>query len=389
LALCGRIIQKYVAKKWDSVVSCYPMPTRVFQKSVLFFVSLYSVAAVSAQNVEVGKVALASTDNKFLQAHADIGDTGELHASNPKINQEETWFMYRVGDANNHQVALANYRNHYYIQRHSGGATNHRAEATAHDIGGESTWTMISGKDYGLAADIVAFRAYDGSFLKAYNEGRNADGERGEVYVDMSGPLRDGAWNGWWRMGEVTWDPQPGRSFWTVMGDGINWFAYRLDDVLSWAFGGAGASTSGTGKPGSTESCSNLPPVPAATTTRWVHAYCLGVVPTDYPGKFYPENDLKKNTRVECDMIEHHKTEPTHYMENQACNEGFHEGAGCEPINNMIVAATQPTTPAPPGATKPVPPVEPPLPASQKNVFQKFGHWIANVFKGFGHLFTR
>jgi hypothetical protein len=301
--------------------------------NILFSVSwrwLYPPFADDA-TIRLRKVALASTDSRFLQAYSSVGATGELHASNAKINQEETWWLYKTGNIASHQVALANYRNNYFLSRHSGGATNHNAGAVDHDLGGASTWTMILGTDYGLAGDIIALRANDGSYLKAYGEGHNADGEPGEVYVDMSGPSPDRNWNGWWRIGEVTWEPQTGTDPWTEMGDGVNTFFRWLGYALEFTFGGSG-SPNNIPPAGPAVSCTNLPPVRQSTTARRVHAYCEGVSPSDFSWTFYPEDDPYSNLRVECDIQEHHRTQPNHYVIHQACDIGMTTVPGCEDV---------------------------------------------------------
>jgi hypothetical protein len=127
---------------------------------ILFSISwrwLYPPIADNA-TVRLRKVALASTDNKFLQAYSSVWATGELHASNAKINREEAWWLYKTENIADHQVALANYRNNYFLSRHSEGAANHNAGAVDHDLGAASPGPLVSGSDYGLSGDIAHFR---------------------------------------------------------------------------------------------------------------------------------------------------------------------------------------------------------------------------------------
>src|SRR5215813_1237692 len=49
----------------------------------------------------LGMVGIKSQEGRYLQAHTD----GELHSSNEKRNQEETWFLIEV-DKDNHIYAL-------------------------------------------------------------------------------------------------------------------------------------------------------------------------------------------------------------------------------------------------------------------------------------------
>lgn len=70
----------------------------------LFIVLLSTASGLSAQSKTlIGTVALRSHWGRVLQCHCDGRDNGELHASNEKINQEETWHLYQIGDPKDHK----------------------------------------------------------------------------------------------------------------------------------------------------------------------------------------------------------------------------------------------------------------------------------------------
>ncbi len=207
---------------------------------LLLLVAFPCTTTVIAQgNVQKQKIALSSRNGQFLQCTCSTGGDGTTHANNQHINKEEAWWLWTVGNPNSHQVALGNYRNGYYLWRHPGGANNHRVRVI-HDIGPASTWTMVSGADYGLPADHIALRAVDGAYLKARDGGghANAEGENGEVYVDMGGPTKDPNWVGWWRMGEVNFDPTDGPNTFTSIGDGMYVGIKWVGNAIAYAFTG-------------------------------------------------------------------------------------------------------------------------------------------------------
>lgn len=165
---------------------------------------------LQAQDVNLGMVKLASKYGAYLQCHCAVGDTGELHASHTDQYQEETWYVI-LRDHDRQRVSLQNFRNGYFIQRHTGGAGNHRAETIAHNMDGFWTvWVVIHGKDHGLPDNFVAFQSMaDNSYLLANPPGQNASGERGEVYTENDPTLGDANWQGWWRITAVPTDPGP------------------------------------------------------------------------------------------------------------------------------------------------------------------------------------
>ena len=68
-----------------------------FKTAALALAVLLAGVKGYGQAVRTKRIALASTDNKMLQAYASVGASGELHASNSHINQEEAWWLYVVG----------------------------------------------------------------------------------------------------------------------------------------------------------------------------------------------------------------------------------------------------------------------------------------------------
>lgn len=280
-------------------------------------------------NVQKALIALSSANNDKLQCTCSVGGDGVMHANNQQVNQEESWWLWTVGDSSSHQVALQNYRNGYYMWRHPGGSSNHRVRMI-HDIGAESTWTMIMGKDYGLPGNYVAFKAYDASYLKAWNGGGNSDapGEGGEVYVDIGPPSSDPNWAGWWRMGQIGWTPTPGHDVWNTIGDGTNAILGKIYDALKFIFDGP-TPAQNIPPPPPRFSCSSPPAVIRSTTDRWVHAFCRGVTPTDYPGPYYPSNDPFAAQRVQCDIDLHHKTQPSHNVVSVTCDAAARGTSDC------------------------------------------------------------
>ena len=266
---------------------------------------------------------------------------------------------------------------------------------------------MIAGSNYGLAPDIVAFRAYDGSYLRANKGGDNAAGERGEVYVDMASPTPDRNWSGWWRIGEVLNDPPPGSDIWTALGDGVRWGVLAVRDGIGFWFNKDPAMTDGGTTGGTTASsplsCSNLPPVTPSDTAHVVHAYCEGVIPSDFSGTFYPENDSYQSLRIDCDIEAHHRLRPTHAVIHQACDVGGSNGPGCESVNHVVDTARHdaPTPNDGPAVGKPSPDTPanrsgvaatlPPAGSSavdQPSVGTRVAHWFGGLFRTMGHFFT-
>jgi hypothetical protein len=194
---------------------------------------LVVLPGAKAQPASRGMIGLVSTDGKFLQAHASVGADGSLHASNPHRDEEETWWLISLDQAN-HKVALANFRNYYFLNRHTGGAGNHRVLTNSHDIIGTAIWTIVSGKDYGLSEDFVAFRAYDGAYMLANSGGDNAAGEPGEVYMEMDPQPGGGNWKGWWRLSEVADRPQPGHDFWNSTAGAIVKVGTTIGGAVAW-----------------------------------------------------------------------------------------------------------------------------------------------------------
>ena len=174
----------------------------------------------------LGMMTLLSVHNRYLQSHSSFGANGEMHASNPQHNQEETWFLFEV-DKSAHKYALANWRNSYYMNRTSGNANVHRVMVNSHDPVASAIWTLASGKPFGLP-DSLAFQAYDGSWLMANPENQNAPGEPGEVYVERNaGPHADPKWQGWFKATTQTTPPTPGDNWPNTL---LDWLRHAVSN---------------------------------------------------------------------------------------------------------------------------------------------------------------
>lgn len=170
--------------------------------------ALLNCSRVEAQT-DLGLVGIKSIHNRYLQAHTD----GEMHASNPKRNEEETWHLVEVDKAN-HVYALLNWRNHQFVSK----KTNGCVPANSTTLSASEKWIMVSGKKYGVD-NAVAFKSFaDGTFIGANKPGKDDDcgGEVASKSADTP-PVNKGDWPGWWVM-EAATAPEPGKDFWTGVG---------------------------------------------------------------------------------------------------------------------------------------------------------------------------
>ncbi len=152
--------------------------------------------AAAAQAVQsIGLMGARSMANRYLQAHTE----GELHASNPQRNEEETWVLVQV-DPSNNVYALLNWKNARFLSKQRG-----CAPAVATSIGPSEQWVIVPGSAYSIAnaapTEItVAFRnVADGTYLVTNGPG-NDTGCGGEVSATgrAGPPAADGGWGGWW-----------------------------------------------------------------------------------------------------------------------------------------------------------------------------------------------
>ncbi len=277
-------------------------------------------------NVRKDKFAFASPSGNVLQCTCSVGGDGALHANNRQINREETWWLWTVGDPKNHQVALQNYNNSYFFWRISSFNGNHRARMI-HDLTGEATWTIISGEGYGLPAGYVAFRAYDGSYLKAWQGGghANAPGETGEVFVDHDGPTKDIQRVGWWHMGQVQGDPPPGKDIFDGGFAALKW----IGNAIAYPFLNGNTTPENHVTSAPEIACTALPPPVVTGTAQYLHAYCEDAKPSAYLGPYYSQNEPYVTRRVLCDIDDFHKKQPLPSCVVLNCSIGGPKTPGC------------------------------------------------------------
>jgi len=163
----------------------------------------------AAQNL--GMIGVKSVYGYYLQAHTD----GEMHASNPHQNQEETWYLIEV-DGPNHIYALLNFRNGMFMSKRA--HTCVPANGTV--LGQAEKWEMISGHPYGIE-NAVAFKSLaDGTYLGTQDGGHDvSEGCGGEVNAVVTDLNSDEHWPGWWVISQTTDPPQPGSNVLSTLGN--------------------------------------------------------------------------------------------------------------------------------------------------------------------------
>jgi hypothetical protein len=177
----------------------------------------------------LGMVGIQSAWGAYLQAHLD----GELHASNPKRNEEETWFLISL-DPKSKTVALQNWRNHQYLSKHTNGC----APAVATVIGPTETWLLESSRPFGVQNAVIIRNASDRTTLGTNDPGKNDGTCKGEVTSrDVWGrggqnsiPMNNSGWGGWWVItGAKT--PTAGEDFWNTAGKTLNGITSNINPV--------------------------------------------------------------------------------------------------------------------------------------------------------------
>jgi len=173
----------------------------------------------------LGLVGIKSTHGRYLQAHSD---NGEMHASNPSRNTEETWFLYEI-DKDQHHYALMNWSNGKFMS-HPGGTQC--APANAQILTNSEIWEMVSGVAFG-ALNAVAFKSLsDGAYLGAYGPGQNTPCG-GEVGCgDPNPPEARGDWPGWWVV-EPAGTPETGHDLWNRVGSWVTALGQNVLNKLS------------------------------------------------------------------------------------------------------------------------------------------------------------
>jgi len=159
----------------------------------------------------LGMVGIQSIHGAFLQAYTG---GGELHASNPNRNEEETWFLVEVDHAN-HLYALYNFRTGRAMSKNP---ANGCANATSVVISPNETWQLISGQPFGVVNAVAIRSRVDNTFLGALSPGQDVPVCGGEVAArDAAGPVANGGWAGWWVVSAAT-APTPGNDVWNTVG---------------------------------------------------------------------------------------------------------------------------------------------------------------------------
>jgi hypothetical protein len=175
----------------------------------MFTGALAFSCTLPAQN-NLGLIGVQSVYGNYLQAHTD----GEMHASNPHQNREETWYLYEV-DAAQHIYALRNFRNGLFMSKQANTCT----PAISESIGLREEWITISGAP--RKRGYVAFQSlYDGTFLgtqvggKDVSEGCGGEVNAVETILNTTNPN----WPGWWVVSETPGDPGNGNDAFTTIG---------------------------------------------------------------------------------------------------------------------------------------------------------------------------
>ncbi len=167
---------------------------------------------LSDAQTNLGLVGVKTIYGRYLQAYPD----GEMHASNPHRNEEETWFLIEVDNAR-HIYALQNWRNGKFLSKRLNGC----AAAISSSLSSQEQWVLVGGRAFGVINGVAFKSVFDGSFLAA-----NAPAEDtvcgGEVTAQSTADLQaSGSWPGWWVL-EPASAPTAGRDFWNTVGGAIN-----------------------------------------------------------------------------------------------------------------------------------------------------------------------
>ena len=168
-----------------------------------------------------GMVGVKSVFGRYLQANSG---NGEMHASNERRNEEETWFLIEI-DAAQHIYALQSWKYGKFMRKNrENGCAN--AESTV--ISPTEQWILHSGQAAGVV-NAVAFRSVvDRTLLGSNRPGQDDNPCGGEVSARDAGEIgRTGEWPGWWVL-EPAETPSPGRDPWNTVGGFFEGMVNRL-----------------------------------------------------------------------------------------------------------------------------------------------------------------
>jgi hypothetical protein len=172
----------------------------------------------------LGLVGVKSSHGYYLQGHYP---DGEIHASNDKRNEEETWFLIRVTtDQGKVYYALQNWRNHKFMKKTPGPDGCTPAVATA--LTPTEEWELVK---VPAAPNAVALKSrWDGTFLSA-NDGSSDTPCGGEVHSQSTiPPAADSGSSELWVIEPAT-VPEPGRNFWNTVGPAVWGFVVNVAPI--------------------------------------------------------------------------------------------------------------------------------------------------------------
>ncbi len=166
----------------------------------------------------LGMVSIKNTKfGRYLQSYSGNKD-GEIHCSNDGRHEEETWFLWRVDQAN-HIYAFQNWRNQKFLATRGDGCV----KALNVGLDASAKWKLVSGVPFGINNAYAFCSVATGHYL-----GTNGPGDDsrcgGEVSCGLGAnqPVAPGAndptYPGWWVItGEEK--PTPGdKSFGEILG---------------------------------------------------------------------------------------------------------------------------------------------------------------------------
>lgn len=202
---------------------------RCYFVSIVVIFTFANVQYVHARQgpKNLGLVGIKSAWGRYLQAHTD----GELHASNERRNEEETWFLIEV-DAQRHIYALQNWRTGNYMSKRVNGC----APAVASVISPAEEWRLESGRPYGVANAVILRCVADNTILGTNNPGNDSQCGGEITSRDVWGPggypipVNNSSWGGWWVLESAT-QPSPGRDFWNTAGGVFNDIVVKVGPI--------------------------------------------------------------------------------------------------------------------------------------------------------------
>jgi hypothetical protein len=197
---------------------------KIKKAAVAVAVSLLLALPMEA-STNLGMVGIRGIYGYYLQAHTD----GEVHASNPHRNEEETWFLIEF-DATRHIYALYNWRNGKFLTK-----TGNCVVANSTLLGNAQKFEMISGALYGFENAVALRSLVDGSFIGTRDGGNDTPcGGEVDAWDTNTALMRQANWPGWWVFSPAT-APTPGRDSWNRVGGVVSGIANKLNpaDIIS------------------------------------------------------------------------------------------------------------------------------------------------------------